>query len=415
MATTIDVSGTPDLADPETFKAGVPFEAYDKMRELPGLPWQRAEAGTLTGGFWVVTRYEDAVEVLQDPDRFSSSYGSVYPLPNPTRVEPMSKHILFMDPPEHSTVRRTATKSFGPRVVANFDAWIRECIVETLDNALTRERFDWVDDVCHVIPPLVIARILGVPRDERQYIVAASRDMFAAQSVRDGGASLAAEMMKVGDYLARLGQEKLQNPADDMSTVLAQSLEAGEIGPVEYQMYLSALLSAGAETTDTTMSHIGHLLASDPEVATATVRALDEGKADALVDEFLRYVTPAMNFARVAMRDTELNGHAIRKGEMLVVSLAAANRDPAAFSRPNTFDPFRTDAKPAAGTGGAGMTFSAGPHRCPGQHLAKLELRILLEELHTRGVVLAMDGEARRGASGVVNQLVALPVSASVR
>lgn len=413
MTTISNASWIPDLADPETFRAGVPYAAWDHMRSMPGLAWQHADAGTLHDGFFVVTRYDEALEVLQDSDRFSSSFGAVYPLPNPTRAEPLNKHILFMDPPEHSPVRRTATKSFGPRVVANFDAWIRECVVEALDNALPLGRFDWIENVCHLIPPLVIARILGVPPEERQYIVDASRDIFVAQSAKDGGASLGAELAKVGDYLARLGQEKLKNPADDMSTVLAQSFDAGEIGHVEYQMYLASILNAGAETTDTAMAHMGHLLASDPEVAAAARQALDEGKVDALVDEFLRFSPPAMNFARVAKRDTELNGQAIREGDMLVVSLAAANRDPAAFPRPNTFDPFRTDPKPATSVGGSGLTFSAGVHRCPGHHLAKLELRILLEELHARGVVLTMDGEAVRGASGVVNQLLALPVTAT--
>jgi cytochrome P450 len=260
----------------------------------------------------------------------------------------------------------------------------------------------------------VIAQILGVPREERGRIVTFSRDIFIAQAVKDDGVSLGNVMMQLGDYLTRLGEEKLQNPADDMSTLLAQLHRDGELDDVEYVLYLATLLNAGAETTNTTMAHIGHLLATDPEIRDITARALDEGKSAELVDEFLRYITPAMNFARVAARDTELNGQAIKKGDTVVVSYTAANRDPAAFPRPNTFDPFREDPKPVAGTGGAGMAFGAGPHRCPAHLLAKLELRIFLEELHARKVVITMDGEAERGASGVVDQLLKLPVSVSV-
>lgn len=413
MGVTTELAGVPDLADPEVFQAGVPYEAWDAIRALPGLTWHPTESGTLTGGFWVVTRYEDVAQVLQDPDRFSSRFGAVFPLPNPSGVEPLSKHILFMDPPEHSRVRRSAAKSFGPRVVANFEPWIREVVVETLDKALPRSRFDWIDEISHVIPPLVIAQILGVPRDQRGFIVSASRDIFAAQSVKDDGVSLTNVMMEVAEYLTNLGEEKLKNPGDDMTTILARSHAAGEIDFVEYQLYLTSLLNAGAETTDTTMAHIGHLLATDPSIRETAARALDAHESAALVEEFIRYVTPAMNFVRVASRDTELNGQPLREGDMLMVSLAAANRDPAAFERPNDFDPFREGPKPLAGTGGAGMAFSAGPHRCIGHMLAKLELRMFLDELHTRKVVITMDGHAERGASGVVNQLLKLPVSVS--
>ncbi|WP_408899753.1 cytochrome P450 (plasmid) [Nocardioides sp. R1-1] len=411
---TTELTGVPDLADPETFRAGVPHMAYDLIRELPGLAWQPADAGTLTGGFWVVTRYDEAVQVLQDADRFQSGYGAVYPLPNPTRMEPLSKSIQFMDSPDHSRVRRSAAKSFGPRVVANFESWIREVIVETLDDALPRQRFDWIEKVCQVIPPLVIAQILGVPRERWGFVVDSSHRIFVAQSAKDGGISLADEFTKIGGYLTELGEEKLKNPADDMTTLLAQSHAAGEVDFVEYQMYLVSLLIAGAETTNTTMAHIGHLLATDPQIRDVAARALDEGKSGELVEEFLRYITPAMNFARVASRETELNGQLINKDDLVVVSLIAANRDPAAFPHPNTFDPFREGTKPLGGTGGAGMSFGAGPHRCIGHMLAKLELRIFLEELHARGVAVSMDGDPERGASGVVNQLLTLPVAVSV-
>lgn len=414
MTVITQMSGIPDLADPETFRAGVPHEAYDELRALPGLPWQPAESGTLTGGFWLVTRYDEVVEVLQDTERFSSRFGAVYPLPNPTGDGPMSKHILFMDPPEHSRVRRAAAKSFGPRVVANFESWIRDVVVETLDDALPLGRFDWVAEVARFIPSRVIAQVLGVPLEQREYIVNATDEIFKSQSVNDGGLSLLQEFMKVGEFMTRLGSDKLLNPADDMTTVLAQSLESGEIDLVEYQLYTASLFTAGFETTHTTIAHIGHLLATDPAIRATAARALEEGKSAELVDEFLRYITPAMRFARVATRDTELGGQVIKEGDMVAVVFSAANRDPEAFERPNEFDPFREDSKSRAGTGGAGLAFSAGPHRCIGHMLAKLELRILLEELHARKAVISMDGEAERGASGVVNQLLALPVSVTV-
>ncbi|ABH00716.1 cytochrome P450 CYP257 (plasmid) [Rhodococcus jostii RHA1] len=414
MTVRTELQGIPDLSDPETFKEGIPYEAYDQLRSLPGLPWHPAESGTLNGGFWVVTRYDEVVEILQDPARFSSVQGSIYPLPNPTGDGPMTKHILLMDPPEHSRVRRAAAKSFGPRIVANFESWIRDVVVETLDDALPLERFDWVYEVSRLVPSRVIAQILGIPLEHRGYIVEATNALFESQTVNDGGASLTREFMKIGEFMTRLGEEKLRNPADDMTTVLAQSLESGEIDLVEYQLYTASLFAAGFETTHTTISHIGHLLATEPAIRAATTRALDEGKSAALVDEFLRYITPAMRFARTATQDTEFRDQAIKKGDTLLVVFSAANRDPAAFPNPNEFNPFREDPKPLAGTGGAGLTFGAGAHRCIGHMLAKLELRILLEELHVRNIAIEMDGDAQRGASGLVNQLLALPVTVAV-
>ncbi|MGW6032703.1 cytochrome P450 [Gordonia terrae] len=408
------MNGIPDLADPETFKAGVPHDAHDTLRALPGLAWQPAAAGTPTGGFWLVTRYDEVAEVFQDPGRFSSKFGSVFPLPNLSGDGPMSKLIVFTDPPEHSRIRRAAAKSFGPRVVANFESWISEVVVETLDDALSSNEFDWIQEVSQYVPSRVIARVLGVPPDERDFVVEATTALFKAQTLNDGGAELGAVFLRVGEYMMRLGERKLAEPADDMTTVMAQSLAKGDIDEPEYQLYTASMLTAGFETTYTTISHIGHMLATDPHVRESTARALREGESAALVDEFLRYITPAMRFARVATTDTALGGQRIKQGEALVLVLSSANRDPDVFPRPNEFDPFRTNPSPAAGTGAAGMAFGAGPHRCIGHMLAKLELRILLEELHNRGVALSMNGEAERGASAVVNQLVSLPVSVTV-
>ncbi|MFC7504927.1 cytochrome P450 [Nocardioides sp. CPCC 206347] len=412
--TTTPLSGMPDLADPETFRAGVPYELYEQMRATPGIPWHPAESGTLKDGFWLVTRYDDVVEVLQDAGRFSSRFGSVFPLPNPSGEGPMGKNIVFMDPPEHSRVRRAAAKSFGPRVVANFEPWIREVVNEALDHALPLRTFEWVEQVARVIPSQVIARVLGVPVAQRDYIVEATYAIFRAQTAEDAGASLTAEFMKVGEFMTHLGEDKLKDPADDMTTVLAQARQAGDIDLAEYQQYCASMFSAGFETTHTTIAHIGHLLATDPSIAATAARALEEGQSAALVDEFLRYVTPAMRFARVATCDTEIAGQAVKEGDTVLVVLAAANRDSAAYSRPDEFDPFREGGKPLPGTGAAGLTFGAGPHRCIGHMLAKLELRVLLEELQARQVTITMDGQAERGASGVVNQLMRVPVAVSL-
>src|ERR1700753_177409 len=175
----------PGFTDPATYAAGVPHAAFDELRSRPGLYWQKADEGTFNGGFWVVTRYNDIVEIEQQPAVFSSVPGAFFPLANMSGDSPMGKHILFMDPPEHSRVRRVAMKSFGPRVVARFDEWIRDIVNETLYEALHRVSFDWISDVARLIPSRVIAAVMGVPRELRGQVVAWSDAIFQGQVNQD--------------------------------------------------------------------------------------------------------------------------------------------------------------------------------------------------------------------------------------
>src|ERR1700757_1394386 len=397
----------PDFTDPATYVAGVPHAAFDELRSRPGLYWQKADEGTFNGGFWVVTRFNEIIEIEQQPAVFSSVSGAFFPLANMSGDGPMSKHILFMDPPEHSRVRRVALKSFGPRVVAHFDGWIREIVCETLDEALQRGSFDWIADVARLVPSRVIASVMGVPRELRGQVVEWSDAIFTGQVNQDEGAAMARAFDEVNVYMAELGQQKLSDPQDDTVTVLAQSLDRGEIDEAEYAMYTSALLIAGYETTHTLIGQSMRLILEDKDVGRACDQAFDAGEFNAVVDEFLRYVTPAMNVARTATQDIDFHGQTIRRNDTMQLMLIAANRDPEAFADPHRFDPSRAKGKTLSGDG---LAFGSGLHRWVGNVLAKMDSRILFEELHRRDVRLALDGEPRRGWSTLVNQLLSLPV-----
>src|ERR1700759_685451 len=219
----------PDFTDPATYVAGVPHAAFDELRSRPGLYWQKADEGTFNGGVWVVTRFNEIIEIEQQPAVFSSVPGAFFPLANMSGDSPMRKHILFMDPPEHSRVRRGARKKFGPRGGAHFFGGIREIVNETLDDALERGSFDWIADVARLIPSRVIAAVMGVPRELRGQVVDWSDAIFTSQVNQDDGAALAAAFEAVNVYMAQLGQEKLRDPQDDMVTVIAQALDRGEI------------------------------------------------------------------------------------------------------------------------------------------------------------------------------------------
>jgi cytochrome P450 len=398
----------PDFTDPATYVAGVPHEAFDELRSRPGLYWQKTIEGTYNGGFWVVTRFNEVVEIEQEPAVFSSVPGAFFPLANMGGDGPMSKHILFMDPPEHSRVRRVAMKSFGPRVVAHFDGWIRDIVNETLDEALHRGSFDWISDVARLIPSRVIAAVMGVPRELRGQVVDWSDAIFEGQVNQDGGAAMARAFEEVNVYMAALGQEKLRDPQDDMVTVLAQSLDREEIDEGEYAMYTTALLIAGYETTHTLIGQSMRLILEDQHIRRGCDLAFEAGEFNAVVEEFLRLVTPAMNVARTATEEIEFHGQTIRRNDTMQLMLVAANRDPDVFADPHRFDPSRARGKTLSG--GDGLAFGSGLHRCVGNVLAKMDSRILFEEMHRRDVRLEMDGEPRRGWSTLINQLLSLPV-----
>lgn len=403
-----DALQEPNLTDPAVYVEGFPHETLDKIRARQGLVWQPAEHGTYNGGLWLVTRYNDVMDIESRPADFSSVPGAFYPLGNMDGTSPMQKHILFMDPPEHSRLRRMASRSFGPRIVRRFDGWVREVTEEALDNAFPLGEFDFVEDVAKLIPCRVMSAIMGVPSEMREQIVQWSLDVFVAQAKaeQDGGAAFAAVFAEIGAYMAELGVEKLRDPQDDLLSVVAAALDNGEIDEFEYQMYTTGILVAGTETTQTLMSQSIRLMIED-EVTRATFeKAFADGEYLRLVEECLRYVTPAYNVARTATHDLEFNGQQIRKGDTMQLMLAAANRDPEIFEDPHRFDPFR-DPKPLAAEG---VAFGSGPHRCVGSMLAKLELRILFEDINRRGVRLELNGTPERGWSSLVNQLNSLPV-----
>ncbi|MFF7645273.1 cytochrome P450 [Streptomyces canus] len=404
MTTDAITQEIPDLSAPETFASGVPHQVFDAVRQMPELYWQPAKAGTLNGGFWCVTRHADIIEIERQPEIFSSQWGPFFPtLPAP--MEQFSYNIMYNDPPVHSRLRRAAARSFGPRVIANFDTWVREIVVEVLDDITARGEVNWVDDVAAVIPSRVIARVLGVPPQDRQRIVDWTLTIFDAAEKPDGGASMLALTPEIETYFEALRQAKLREPQDDFATVLTQCVERDEISALEYYRYVGLLMVAGFETTHTVIAQAMRMIVEDPEIAAATERSVAAGELDALVDEFLRHITPAMNMARTATQDVDFHGTQIRKGDLMQMFFTAANRDPAKFTDPHRFDPSRASNDH--------MAFGNGAHHCIGKNLAKLELRILFEEMQHRGVTVVLNGEPRRGWSTFINKLLSLPVVVS--
>jgi cytochrome P450 len=188
-----------------------------------------------------------------------------------------------------------------------------------------------------------------------------------------------------------------------MTTVIAHAMERGEMTQGEGYSFLNLLQGAGFETTHTLIGQSMRMILEDEEIARKTEDGIRELGPDKVIDEFLRVITPAMFMSRTATADTVIGGQKIRENDLLNLYFIAANRDPRVFAEPDVFNPWRTET--------ASLTFGAGPHRCIGNALAKLELRVLFEELAARNIKLRLNGTPQRGWSVFINQIRSLPVA----
>ncbi|MDI5906483.1 MULTISPECIES: cytochrome P450 [Streptomyces] len=406
MVTGVETNQIPDLTNPQTFAAGVPHEAFARLRETPGFHWQPTEIATANGGFWAVTRFADIVEIESNPALFASQPGGAWPSTNlsPDPAEnPLYNNLMMMDPPRHSSVRRVAAAAFGPRIVKNFDPWVREIVVEVLERIEHLDEFDYILEVAQIIPSFVIARVQGVPAEDRQWIVDQTLASFEAMQTADVNAVGEVLHKTHVYYREKLVPEKLRNPQSDMTSVLIHAAERGEITEAEAYDFLNLLQAAGFETTHTLIGQSMRMILESPEIADKTFRGIEELGPDKVIEEFLRFITPAMFMSRTATQDTVVGDQQVRENDLLNLYFTAANRDPAVFANPDEFDPWRTET--------ASLAFGSGPHRCIGNALAKLELRILFEEMAKRDFRFRLNGAPQRGWSTFINQIRSLPVA----
>lgn len=388
---------------------GVPHDGFRQLRERDGLYWQPTEISPARGGYWAVTRFEDIVTIERDPSAFTSTHGVSYPMifPFPAPA-PLGDNLMFTDPPRHTGLRRAAAAGFGPRVVANFEPWVREIVREAIADVGSLTEFDYVEKFAQTIPAYVIGRVLGCPREDRQRIVDWTNSLFAAgMQTEDGMAAQIAGVQRVQEeiqaYCADMQERKRKEPADDMFTALSRIADAGDITQPEFLQWTLLILTAGFETTHTAIGQSMRMILENEDIRAATDRAVDEGLSAKLADEFIRIITPAMQMARLATRDVEVAGTQVLEGDAVVLYYVAANRDASVFAEPDAFNPWRTET--------ATLAFGSGIHRCIGSYLAKLEVQILFEELHAAGIRLRLNGAPKRGWSNFINQLTELPVA----
>ncbi|HJS26505.1 MAG TPA: cytochrome P450 [Actinomycetota bacterium] len=406
-----------DLSSHDAFVEEVPLRAFKELREQDPVHWQPEP--TPNRGFWAVTRFHDIEDILRDTKRFSSAHGITLEEQTEEEVE-ARRSMIDMDPPNHSQLRRLVSKLFTRSAVAQYEGFIREQARLVLDGGLPKGEFDFVEEISRELPIRVLARIMGVPDEDLPMCVELGDAMIAQADPEYSRAVIdkedtseyrllpfrspaAVELMAYGH---RLAEERRAEPRDDLVTKLVQSEVDGEgLTTAQFDNFFCLLIVAGNETTRHAITHGVRALVDHPD---QWRRLRDEPELMPLAaEEILRYGSPTMHFRRTAQTDLELHGTRIRQGDKVVVWFVSGNYDEEVFTDAERFDVGR-DPNPHMAFG------SGGPHVCLGAHLARLEVRVMFEELIPRLESLEITGPVERLRSNFINGIKHMPVRVSL-
>jgi cholest-4-en-3-one 26-monooxygenase len=405
-----------DLLSRDVFAERVPHEWFAHLREHAPIYRHPEPDGP---GFWVFTRHEDTAVLNRDWERLSSdqSRGGVVGLEEltPERKAMQEKFtnagagkmMLTIDPPDHTRYRKLVNRGFTPRVIRSLEDHLRDSSVKIIERALAKDdgRIDFVTDVAAELPLEAIAEFLGVPYEDRHKLFEWSNRMIGSEdpeyAISEDATNQARFDMYV--YANALGADRRQNPRDDIVSKLIHGEVDGErLSEMDFDLFFLLLAVAGNETTRNALSHGMAALLDNPDAYRALV---DDPSiiGTTAVEEVLRYASPVMYFRRNLTEDMEYKGHHIAKGDKVSLWFISANRDESVFDDPHAFD-VRRDPNPHVAFGGGG------PHHCLGAHLARMEMKVLFEELVARVPQVDKLGEPVRLRSNFINGLKHLPI-----
>jgi len=357
-------------------------------------------------GFWSVTTADDVLEVSRDWETYSSEIGGFTALKDSILpLELQQAMFIGMDPPKHDRLKALFQRGFTPKRIAEHEDAIRAIAVGVLDGLKGRETCDLVEAVAQPVVTRVINSFMGLaPEDDQIWADLMNTILGAGDPDRTPEGVEIVMQRDVPEIFRRCGEliaERRANPTDDLTSVLVHAEIDGEkLEEHEIVMGFFLLMAAGNDSTKATYSAGMRALMEDRD-ALAQVAA-DSTLVPAVVEEALRMFPAFGHFARTATTDTELHGCPIKKGEKVVMWYPSSNRDEARYADPDRFDIHRNPEHQAFGAGGR--------HFCLGTALARLELRILIEETLARYPQIALDGRPEYVESPFANQLKSLPV-----
>ncbi|WP_046495369.1 cytochrome P450 [Streptomyces odonnellii] len=374
------------LEDPDFF-VGDPHPVLRRLREEAPLFYYEPL------DMWVVSTYGDVRKVGSSPALFTSNdgillndfrYGDIVKSFFPANAE----NFALLDPPRHNDHRRIMIPPFGPQAVTRMESAARQLCVERLNKIQADEPVNWSELIAEPFPLIVIALLIGLPIEDLDRIKEWSDaivDMSAATDA-EGLAAIAGSLEPMGIYFEEKLAERRENPQEDLLTTLELARAAGKISNETVHMMLAGIMTAGNETTRNTMN--GALIALAEHPAEMAKLTEDPTRVKRAVEEFLRWVTPVRGFGRTLTQDTEIRSTKLTEGQRIFMLYAAANRDPDAFPDPDVFAVDRAMEQQQ-------LSFGFGQHVCIGAGLARMELRVLFEELVQRFSSVTVNSQSR--------------------
>ena len=415
-----------NLNDRALFERNDHHEVFRVLRRERPVHWNAPTKSRQ--GFWAITRYHDMWEISRRPDLFASSSGIIGAVLRPeafvpgveedptgaTFTEPNAS-IITMDPPRHVKMRRLVNKGFTPRAVNAMEPEIRRVANEILDGITPRGECDFVVDVAAQLPLAVICGMMGIAREDWQLMFdlsnmvlgAADPEYQAAMAAADGEPVVPRQTAMSGyrqlyEYFGRVLEERRSRPpADDMVSLLIEAEVDGEsLTETDILTFCFLLVLAGNETTRNAISGGMEALSAYPEQKARLLA--DMSLLDSAIEEILRWVSPVHHMARTVVSETEVRGQQLRAGERVLLWYPSANRDEEVFEDPFRFDITRSPNEHLA--------FGIGEHFCLGAGFARMELKVMFQELFRRFPDIEVVGPASRLRSNFLNGMKHLPV-----
>ncbi len=411
-----------DIVDPDAYIIGFPHATFKRLRDTDPVSWCMEHDGGK--GFWAVTRYDDLLHVSRNFELFSSAEGIT--------LEEMDqddfaarRNMLEYDPPEHTRYRRMVSKPFSRREVYAYENAIRLLARAVVEEARAYgERFDYVERIARQLPMRMLGRLLGVPDEDGEWLVKrgdalvgnfdpdmtefpvglTDTDEFRHIPFRSPAA------LELYRYAESAAAQRREHPTDDvLSKLLAPTIDGECLTELEFKNFFVLMVGAGNDTSRYTMTAGIKALIENPTQMAELRQSVIAGETDLMdsaVEEILRWGTVTMQFRRTATQDTELQGKQITKGDKVVIWFASANFDERQFPEPFTFDIHRTPNEHVA-------FGRMSPHLCLGAQLARMEIKVLFEELLPRLNNIELDGPTERLRSNFICGVKRMPVHAT--
>lgn len=400
-----------DITSPESYVNGVPLATFERLRNEEPVYYHEDE----DGGIWSLTRYADVLEASSNPEVFSSAKG--------IRIENMDdeelharRTMMEMDRPEHTTYRRLVQPPFLPRFVNTYEDMLRELAREVLHEAKSKTEFDFVIDIARRLPMRMLGKLLGVPDEDGPWLVGIGDALIgnADPEFTDVPVGIvdtdeyrlmpfrSPHSYKLFEYAEKQAADRAKNPKDDLVTRLLEPTREGDVLPMhDFKNFFTLLVAAGNDTTRYTMASGMHALINFPD----QMKKLKENPQymPTAIEEMLRWGTVTMHFRRTANTDYQIGDKTIKAGERVLLWYIAADYDERQFKDPYTFDITR-DPNPH-------MAFGLkSPHKCIGEHLARIEIKILFEEFLPMIESIELDGDLERLHSNFISGIKHMPV-----